>query len=221
MDYNTQREKLVLPEYGRHVQKMIEQVKAIPDREKRNEQIRAVIQVMGILNPQMRETADYKQKLWDHMHMIAGFDIDIDSPYPVPEPADLTSKPDPIPIQKQPVRAACYGRNIENMIDLIASREDDEAKTEMIRMLALYMRQQYLIWNKDSVADETIFADMERLSNGKLKVPEGMQLKAIASDANFSRPGIQAQNRQGGNGFKKGKNKKKKRNNSNGNGNQG
>ncbi len=213
MDYNTQREKLVLPEYGRHVQKMIEQVKAIPDREKRNEQIRAVIQVMGILNPQMRETADYKQKLWDHMQMIAGFDIDIDAPYPVPEPADLTSKPDPIPIQKQPVKAACYGRNIENMIDLIASREDDDAKTEMIRMLALYMRQQYLIWNKDSVADETIFADMERLSGGKLKVPEGMQLKAIASDATFTRPGIQMQNRTGGNnGFKKGKNRKKKKN---------
>lgn len=213
MDYNTQREKLVLPEYGRHVQKMIEQVKAISDRDKRNEQIRAVIQVMGILNPQMRETADYKQKLWDHMQMIAGFDIDIDAPYPVPEPADLASKPDPIPIQKQPVKAACYGRNIENMIDLIASREDDDAKTEMIRMLALYMRQQYLIWNKDSVADETIFADMERLSGGKLKVPEGMQLKAIASDATFARPGIQMQNRPSGNGFKKGKNRKKKKNN--------
>lgn len=212
MDYNTQREKLILPEYGRHVQKMIEQVKAIEDRDKRNEQIRAVVQVMGLLNPQMKETADWKQKLWDHMQMIAGFDIDIDSPYPVPEPKDLQSRPEPIPIDKTPVKAACYGRNIENMIDLIAGREDDEAKIEMIRMLALYMRQQYLIWNKDSVADETIFADMERLSNGRLKVPEGMQLKAIANDANFSRPGLGNQN--GGNkpyGFNKKKNKKKKR----------
>ncbi|MCQ2138675.1 MAG: DUF4290 domain-containing protein, partial [Bacteroidales bacterium] len=182
------------------------------DRDKRNEQIRAVVQVMGLLNPQMKETADWKQKLWDHMQMIAGFDIDIDSPYPVPEPKDLQSRPEPIPIDKTPVKAACYGRNIENMIDLIAGREDDEAKTEMIRMLALYMRQQYLIWNKDSVADETIFADMERLSNGRLKVPEGMQLKAIANDANFSRPGLGNQN--GGNkpyGFNKKKNKKKKR----------
>lgn len=214
MDYNTQREKLVLPEYGRHVQKMIEQVKAIPDREKRNEQIRAVVQVMGILNPQMQQTADYKQKLWDHMQMIAGFDIDIDSPYPVPEPADLTSKPEPIPIEKQPIKAACYGRNIENMIDLIAGREDDETKTEMIRMLALYMRQQYLIWNKDSVADETIFADMERLSGGRLKVPEGMHLKAIADNANFARPSIGNVGRPNGNGFGKNrKNKKKKKNN--------
>lgn len=213
MDYNTQRDKLILPEYGRNVQKMIEQVKAIPDREKRNEQIRAVIQVMGILNPQMKETADYKQKLWDHMQMIAGFDIDIDSPYPVPEPKDFTSRPEPIPIEKTPVRAACYGRNIENMIDLIATREDDEAKTEMIRMLALYMRQQYLIWNKDSVADETIFADMERLSQGRLKVPEGIQLKAISEDATFARPGIGVQNGGGKQfGFNNRKrNKKRKR----------
>ena len=122
--------------------------------------------------------------------MIAGFDIDIDSPYPVPEPADLTSKPDPIPIQKQPVRAACYGRNIENMIDLIASREDDEAKTEMIRMLALYMRQQYLIWNKDSVADETIFSDIEKMSDYRIRVPKDLALSKIASDASFSRPGM-------------------------------
>lgn len=214
MDYNTQREKLVLPEYGRHVQKMIEQVKAIPDREKRNEQIRAVVQVMGILNPQVQQTADYKQKLWDHMQMIAGFDIDIDSPYPVPEPADLSSRPELIPIEKQPVKAACYGRNIENMIALIAAREDDGAKTEMIRMLALYMRQQYLIWNKDSVADETIFADMERLSGGRLKVPEGMQLKAIAENANFARPSIGNVGRQNGGGFNKNrKNRKKKKNN--------
>ena len=211
MDYNTQRDKLILPEYGRHVQKMIEQVKAIPDKEKRNEQIRAVVQVMGTLNPQMKETADFKQKLWDHMQIIAGYDIDIDSPYPVPQPADINSKPEVIPIEKTLVRAACYGRNIENMIDLIATREDDEAKTEMIRMLALYMRQQYLIWNKDSVADETIFADMECLSQGKLKVPEGLHLKAISSDATFTRPGIVGQNGGGkAFGYKK-KNKKRKR----------
>lgn len=209
MDYNTQRDKLVLPEYGRHVQKMIEQVKAIPDRDKRNEQIRAVVQVMGILNPQVQQTADFKQKLWDHMQMIAGYDIDIDSPYPVPQAAELQADPEPIPVEKKPLKAACYGRNIEGMIDLIASREDDEAKTEMIRMLALYMRQQYLIWNKDTVADETIFADMERLSDGRLKVPEGLELAAIAADASFAKPGQGS--RQNGGFNKKNRNKKKRK----------
>ena len=189
MDYNTGREKLILPEYGRNIQQMIADVKAIEDREKRNEQVRAIIQVMAMLNPQVKEMADYKRKLWDHLQMIAGYDLDVDSPYPVPEKPFQAEKPDPIPIDKSQVKAACYGRNIENMINLIATREEGEAKTEMIRMLALYMRQQYLIWNKDNVADATIFADMEKLSDGKLKVPEGMELGAIAQGTSFNRPG--------------------------------
>ncbi len=219
--YNTEVEKLQMPEYGRNVLKMVEQMKQIPDRKKRSEQAYAIVKVMESLNPQVHQQENFMQKLWDHLYMIAGYDLDIDSPFPAPLPEVVASRPDPIPLNTRPIKARHYGRNIESILDLIAKEPEGEVKTEMIRSLAIYMRQQYLIWNKDSVADETIFADMERLSGGKLKVPEGMQLKAIASDANFSRPGIQAQNRPGGNGFKKGKNKKKKRNNSNGNGNQG
>ena len=123
MDYNTQREKLVLPEYGRHVQKMIEQVKAIEDKEKRSQQMRAVVQVMGLLNPQIREFNDYKHKLWDHAQVIGGFDLDIDAPYPAPTPQQFEERPDIITLPGKPVKAACYGRNIENMISLIADRE--------------------------------------------------------------------------------------------------
>lgn len=215
MDYNTQREGLILPEYGRHIQKMIEQVKAIPDKEKRSEQMRAIVQIMGILNPQMKELNDYKHKLWDHAQIIAGLDVDIDSPYPLPAMNEFNSKPDPIAIEKRPIKATCYGRNIENMINLIAAREDDDAKREMIKRLAVYMRQQYLIWNKDSVAEETIFADIEKLSNGTLKVPEDIHLSAIAADAIFARPGLNMpgnNNPKKGNNFKKGKNKKGRNN---------
>lgn len=210
MDYNTQREKLVLPEYGRHIQKMIEQVKAIPDKEKRNEQMRAIVHIMGLLNPQLKELNDYKHKLWDHAQIIAGLDIDIDSPYPRPVLEDIDSKPEPIKIEKKPLKAACYGRNIENMINLIAAREDDQAKSDMIKMLAVYMRQQYLIWNKDSVSEETIFQDIEKLSDGKLKVPADIHLSALSADASFSRPGMNMPNNNKGknNNFKKGKNKK-------------
>ena len=214
MDYNTQREKLVLPEYGRHVQKMIEHVKAIEDKEKRSEQMRAVVQVMGLLNPQIREFNDYRHKLWDHAQVIGGFDLDIDAPYPAPTPQQFEAHPDIIRLPDKPVKAACYGRNIENMIGLIADREDDDIKKEMIRTLALYMRQQYLIWNKDNVAEETIFADIERLSDGKLKVPEDVHLGAIAQNANFSRPGISVGTQNGGNfngGGKKNRNWKRKK----------
>ena len=212
MDYNTQREKLILPEYGRWVQQMIEQVKTIPDREKRNRQIQAVIQVMAQVNPQVKEVVDYRRKLWDHMYVIAGYDIDVDAPYPAPTRESIEQKPDPVPLKKTPIKASCYGRNIEQMIGLIASRPDGEARTEMIRMLALYMRQQYLIWNKDSVADETIFADMEKLSGYTIRVPEGIVLAPVSHDANFSRPGIHKVENGGGFG-KKNKGKKRKRNN--------
>jgi hypothetical protein len=107
-----------------------------------------------------------------------------------------------IPLDKTPVRANHYGRNIESIIDLIAKESEGEVKTAMIRSLAIYMRQQYLIWNKDSVADETIFADIEKLSDYRIKVPEGIELGKISGDSNFSRPGLNlgmgGQNRKGG-----------------------
>ncbi|MCR5709392.1 MAG: DUF4290 domain-containing protein [Bacteroidales bacterium] len=210
MDYNTQREKLILPEYGRGVQKMIEQVKKIEDREKRSQQMKAVVQVMGMLNPQIREYSDYRHKLWDHAYVIAGLDLDIDAPYPAPTQQQFEEKPDVIRLPERPITAACYGRNIENMIHLIADRPDDDLKKEMIRTLAIYMRQQYLIWNKDNVAEETIFADIERLSEGKLKVPEDVHLGAISQNASFARPGIGV-GTQGGGQSKRNKNWKRKK----------
>lgn len=189
-DYNTDREKLTLPEYGRNVKHMVEHLKTIEDRAKRSEQAAAIVKVMEILNPSVRQQENFDHKLWDHLYMIAGFDLDIDSPYPMPAKEELASRPARIPINKKPVRATHYGRNIESIIDLIAEQEDGEVKTDLIRSLAIYMRQQYLIWNKDSVADETIFSDIEKLSEGRVKVPEGITLTRISSDANFSRPGI-------------------------------
>ncbi len=176
LDYNTQREKLHMPEYGRHVQKMIEYVASLPDKEKRNEQIQSVVQVMGTLNPQLRDINDFKHKLWDHVHIISDFNIDIDSPYVTPTRESLATAPNPIPLQKSPVKAAHYGRNIQNMLEVIAQREDDEVKTHMIKTLASYMKQQYLIWNKDSVSEETIFNDIHKLSDGRITVPEGVHI---------------------------------------------
>ena len=181
-DYNTQREKLQMPEYGRHVQKMIEYVASIPDKEKRNEQIQSVVQVMGTLNPQLRDINDFKHKLWDHVHVISDFKIDIDSPYPTPTRESLSTPPSAIPLHTVPVKAAHYGRNIQNMIEVIAEREDDEVKTYMIKTLASYMKQQYLIWNKDSVSEETIFNDIYKLSDGRIKVPESVHIGMGVAD---------------------------------------
>ena len=187
--YNTERVRLYIPEYGRNIQKMVEYLKTIEDREKRNEQARAVIKVMEIINPAVKLQDDFEHKLWDHLHIISGFSLDVDSPYPIPAPESLNEKPLMVPIEKRPIKATHYGRNIESIIELIASTEDGDMKTEMIRTLALYMRQQYLIWNKDSVSDQTIFQDIERLSDNRIKVPEGLELNKVDSGANFSRPG--------------------------------
>ncbi len=189
LEYNTSREKLGMPEYGRNVLKMVEQLREIPDRDKRSEQARAVVKTMELLNPQVHQQEDFEHKLWDHLYLIAGFDLDIDSPYPCPVPESFTTRPVPLPMKGTKIRAYHYGRNIEKIIDLICTEPEGEVKTAMIRSLAIYMRQQYLIWNKDSVADETIFADIEKLSGGKLRIPEGIVLSKISEDASFNRPG--------------------------------
>ena len=200
--YNTEVEKLRMPEYGRIVLQMVEQMKEIPDRAKRSVQAGAIVKVMERLNPQVHQQENWNQKLWDHLYMIAGYDLDIDAPFPAPVPEVVNSRPETIPLNTRPIKARHYGRNIESIIDLIASEPEGEIKTAMIRSLAIYMRQQYLIWNKDTVADRTIFQDIERLSGGRVTVPEGLELSKLSADANFARPGMNLGfgNRPGGNG---------------------
>jgi hypothetical protein len=205
--YNTERVRLYIPEYGRNVQKMVEYLKTIEDREKRNQQARAVIKVMEIINPAVKLQENYEHKLWDHLHIISDFSLDIDSPYPVPAPDSLNERPLPVPLENRPIKAIHYGRNIESIIDLIASMEDSDGKADMIRSLAIYMRQQYLIWNKETVADETIFQDIIRLSDNRIQIPEGLVLQKIESNSNFSRPGT--------NGAKGGKNQRQQKNQKN------
>jgi hypothetical protein len=190
---------------------MVDYLKTIEDRDKRNEQARAIIKVMEILNPSVHLQDDYEHKLWDHLFITSGFDLDVDAPYPMPAPESLNERPRLIPIQKRPVKASHYGRNIENMIELVAGKEDGETKTAMIRALAIYMRQQYLIWNKDTVTDQTIFQDIERLSDFRIKVPADLTLNRVGADQAFSRPGQNSGKNGKNNNFRK--NNQKKRNN--------
>lgn len=209
LEYNTQREKLKMPAYGRTIQILIEQTRQIPDREKRCAQAAAILKSMEMLNPAVYTQENYSQMLWDHMQFIADYCLDVDSEFPMPEPSALQERPTMVPVQKKPVKAAHYGRNIESIIDLISTLEDSPSKTEMIRSLAIYMRQQYLIWNKDFVEDETIFKDLEKLSDYRIKVPEGLVLSNVSSDMKFSRPGFSA--KPGGGGQKRGNNNRRNR----------
>lgn len=188
LEYNTERTKLSMPEYGRNVLKMVEALHSIESRSKRSKQAAAIVKVMELLNPQVHVQEDYEHKLWDQLYMIAGFDLDIDSPYPCPAKEEFSKSPVPLPMKDTRIKATHYGRNIEKIIDLLCNEPDGEIKTEMIRSLGIYMRQQYLIWNKDNVADETIFSDIERISDFRLKVPDGLSLGKLSSDINYARP---------------------------------
>lgn len=187
---------MAMPEYGRNVLKMVGDLRNIPDRAKRSEQAAAVVKVMEILNPQVRQQENWQHKLWDHLFIIAGFDLDIDSPFPCPVKEEFETRPVPIPMKGEKIKATHYGRNIEKIINLVCDEPEGEVRTMLIRSLATYMRTQYLIWNKDSVKDETIFADIEKLSEGRIKVPEGLELGKISEDIQLSRPNsLQNRNR--------------------------
>ncbi len=171
MDYNTQLNKLALPEYGRHIQRMVEHLRTIPDREKRNEQARAVIAVMGNLFPYLRDINDFKHKLWDHLFLIADFDLDIDSPYPKPSPVTFEEKPREVPYTSpDSIKLKHYGRGIQDMVAHVADMPDDEKRTGAIMALANHMKKAYLSWNKDVVSDDVIYKDIETLSGGKIRM---------------------------------------------------
>ena len=175
-DYNSSRNKLILPEYGRNIQKMVNHIKTIEDREERNKAAKTVIGVMGNLNPHLRDVNDFKHKLWDHLAVIADFDLDIDSPYPFPEPESLKSKPNKIPYNQHKIRSKHYGRSIVLMIDKAVELEEGEEKKDLVKMIAYHMKKSYLTWNREAVSDEEIFADLKRLSGGKLEINEDLKL---------------------------------------------
>ncbi len=175
-DYNTSRENLILPEYGRNIQKMVNYVKSIEDREERNRAARTVIAVMGNLNPHLRDVNDFKHKLWDHLAIIADFDLDIDSPYNWPEKAELEQPPNTVPYNQHSIRYKHYGRSIVLMIEKAVELEEGEEKADLIRMIAYHMKKSYLTWNREAVSDEEILMDLKTLSAGRIEVSEDLKL---------------------------------------------
>jgi hypothetical protein len=171
MEYNSARERLMIPEYGRNIQKMIEYALTLDSKEKRTEAALSIIRVMGQVNPLTKED-DSPQKLWDHMFIISGYQLDVDSPYPVPSPEKLTSKPDNIPYPSSKMAYRHYGRVIQRMVDDVVTEAVEEIRKEKSLGLANLMKRSYLSWNRNSVADQVIVKDLSDMSEGKLVLPE-------------------------------------------------
>ena len=178
MDYNSQRKKLPLPEYGRNIQNMVDFLFTIDDKEKRNRHAQTVIDVMGNLYPYLRDVAEFKHKLWDHLAIMSDFKLDIDYPYDPPTPDILTEKPSIVPYNQHRIKYKHYGRTMELLIDS-ASEMEGEEKEIMIELLANHMKKSFLTWNKDAVEDDKIFLDLIELSRGKLKSDREIKLSEI------------------------------------------
>ena len=178
MDYNTKRKKLPMPEYGRNIQNMVNHLFTIEDKEKRNQSAQAVIDVMGNLYTYLRDVAEYKHKLWDHIAIMSDFKLDIDYPYEPPSPDILTEKPRRVPYNQNDIKLRHYGLITEKLIDAAIGMEGEEQRI-LIEQIANQMKKLYLAWNKDSVEDEKIFIDLEELSGHKLKVPRDIQLTEV------------------------------------------
>jgi len=176
MEYNTKRGKLIIPEYGRNIQKMIEHAISLKDNEERNKAAKVIIGVMGQLNPHLRDVSDFKHKLWDHLFIISDFKLDVDSPYPKPTLQTLSIKPERIPYPDNKIRYKHYGKTIELMIEKAKAFKDGPGKEALIKAIANHLKKSYLTWNKDSVNDEHILKDLEELSKGELKVSKDLKL---------------------------------------------
>ncbi|RNC86495.1 MAG: DUF4290 domain-containing protein [Winogradskyella sp.] len=205
LEYNTEREHLIIPEYGRHLQKMINHAKTRETKEERNRLAKAIISVMGNLQPHLRDVPDFQHKLWDQLFIMADFDIDVDSPYDKPIKEVLQARPEPLKYPQNHPKYRFYGNNIKTMIDVAITWEDGEMKDALVYTIANHMKKCFLNWNKDTVEDSVIYDHLFELSEGKLN------LKNSTEDLSDSSSLLRTKSKYGNKGGKK--NKKKYSNN--------
>lgn len=168
MEYNTNRTKLLMPEYGRNIQQMVEYCKSLPSKEERNEVAKTIVEFMGQRNPHLRDEENYKHKLWDHLYILADYDLDVDAPYPFPTKEELAQKPNRMDYPSFENEYKFYGKSILQLIDRAIELEEGEEKEALIQVIANNMKKSYNVYNKEHVQDEVIFRHLKELSQDKL-----------------------------------------------------
>lgn len=198
MEYNTQREQLKITDYGRIVCKMIEYAKSLPNRNERTQMAHTIVSSMALVNPKIKERSDYRRILWDHLMLMADYQLDVDSPYPYPvnRPSTVSTSPMHIGYVEGNIRYRHYGRALEDMIAAVAEMPPGDERTQLTEQLAHTMKRQYLQWNRDSVDDNLIREQLAELSDGRLVLPDSFQfrdskiyLDAMAAAAKKEPPG--------------------------------
>lgn len=209
-DYNTRRPRLIIPEYGRHVQRMVEHCMGVDDRTERTRLAKAIIQVIGRLNPQLRSSENADRTLWDHLYIMSEFKLDVDGPFPKPSPEELETRPERVPYPQRKIRFGHYGKLVERMIEQCAALEAGEKRDAYTHLIANLMKRQFLTWNRDTVPDGVILKDLNELSKGRVKLKEDQQLAStdLLLQAQRSGPRNEAEVRKRGKKRHRNRNKK-------------
>ncbi len=174
MEYNTKRTDLIIPEYGRHVQKMISHAITIDNKEEQKKCVEAIISFMGQMNPHLRDITEFTHKLWDHLHIMANFNLDVDSKYPKPEKEKLKEKPKKMPYPKNKIRFSYYGNTIPSMISQAIKAKGNE-KEILTGMIANQMKKSYILFNQGSVDNNIIKLHLKQLSDNQLSIPDDFE----------------------------------------------
>src|SRR6478609_2656655 len=210
MEYNTTRNHLIMREYGRHIQKMIEFVKNIEDKEERQKNAYALIELMGFLNPHLRNVEDFRHKLWDHLFLIADFKLDVESPYPIPTEELLRARPLPMGYPKRYPKFSHLGKNLELVINKALVEENPEKRNCFANAVAYYMKLAYNNWHKETVHDDAIQSELTQITKGQLEFTNTPFVRSFRPSEN--------RERSGGYGYDRNKrNQKFQRNNNNNN----
>lgn len=199
MQYNTKREQLYMPEYGRHIQRLVRYAKTIENKEKQKAVIDEILELMASINPNAKNVADYEHKLWDHLHVISNFELDVESDYPKPTKEEIFKKPDKLPYPNNPIKYRHYGKNVERMIKKAAQIEDEEMQEAFTEVIASFMKRTYENYHNESVNDDIIKEDLVNMSDGELSLDDNQRIV------------VRRRKRRGGNRKRKNRKKRGKR----------
>ena len=170
MEYNTNQKKLALPEYGRSVQKMVDHALTIEDRDERQKCAQTIIRIMGSMFPNTRNLPDYERKLWDHLAIMSDFTLDIDYPFEVIKKEEFHTPPQRVPYQTGEIKNRHYGRIVEAMIDHACTLQEGEEKEQLVELILIQMKKNYIAWNKDGVEDSKIIDDLRIYTKGAIDI---------------------------------------------------
>jgi len=203
MEYNTTRNHLIMREYGRHIQKMIEFLLTIEDPEERQKNAQVVIELMGFLNPHLKNVEDFRHKLWDHLFLVSDFKLQVKSPYPIPTRETLKSKPDPLPYPKRHPRFSHLGKNLEVVIQKALAEDNPEKRLGFANAIAYYMKLAYNNWHKELVHDDAIQSELTNITEGQLEFTNTPFVKAYRpqqENRGYGKQRNKFQQRSGGGG---------------------